>query len=135
MKSNKKLLIGVIVAILGVLTICACLSVGKCSKVTVSDLEGNNSSYFICKGELVGCAEGLKADRDISEGELLNILGSRVKGQQYFRSNISNKGYSNDQVIKMIKEYLEPQGIEVTVEDHGTCVVGLNWIIHKFSNK
>jgi len=124
-----------LLSLVGLIILLGFLTIGRCTKLIILDNENKETSYLICKGELVGKAISIREDKDINTKDLLEKADSGGESYTYFNNNIFNKGYSNNQVINMIENYLKPQGMKITTEDQGFILVGFKWIVHKFSNK
>ncbi len=129
---KKKELLIFLLSASALIAIIGFLVFGKCIEVKILTPENRETSYLICKGELVGSAGSIDADANISREELLEKVNSM---DEYGLSDIFNKGYSNNQVISIIKSNLESKGATVTTNDQGLTFVGFKWIIHKFSSK
>ena len=101
------------------------LCFGKSTRVKLSTDEGD-ISIVVSRGEMQAMTCGIKAGIDASVPKLMS--GNRHVS--YMRENILDKGYTNDEVISKIKDYLEKNnsGKVVSIEDEGFIFVGTSWI-------
>ena len=130
---KKTNIVTILLSIIGIIILLGFLIIGKCTKIIILDNEGKESSYQVCKGELVGKSGVIEARENASTQELIEKSESIGESYKYFDTNVFNKGYSNSKVVSMIKDHLEPKGMKVTAKDEGIVFVGFNWVIHKFS--
>ena len=107
MFKRKNLLLIISLSLIGILLF-GFLTVGKCTEITILDKENNKTSYLICKGELVSLSGTINSNKDVYTKDLLEKGLPTDNVYTYFNNNVFNKGYSNNEAVSMIKNYLEP---------------------------
>lgn len=128
---KKRTLITLIFSFVTLFGIMAFLCVGKAKKITIEDVNGT-TTLTVVRGDLLSSECSLQAPIDADVKFLTSNSHDTLK---YISENFLNRGYTNDQVIQGITDYMNSKnGKVVSVKDQGYEFSGLNWIVKRLSN-
>lgn len=130
---KKRTLITLILSSITLLGVIIFLCVGKVKKIEIEDLDNGTTTLSIVRGKLIGVGCSIKAPMDANIEDLMpKNSHSTLK---YINENIVNKGYSNEQVVQEITNYMDSiNGKVISVKNEGYVFSGLDWIIQRLSN-